>query len=167
MQSHTMPFALVAAGVIVVAGLVLLARGPSGELPPVVQRDASEAAPPSDAPVVLAVAEPIAPSSDALVAATVRELEEMSETFRNTTFLIAIRDAGFICHDLLSVYGGLNDSAAWTASCSDMLAYTVRVASAGRLHIEPMLEQLDSIGPVVAPGEPTREPVQILPRRNR
>ena len=34
----------------------------------------------------------------------------MSETFRNTTFLIAIRDSGFVCNELLGVYGGVNDS---------------------------------------------------------
>jgi hypothetical protein len=77
----------------------------------------------------------------------------MSETFRNTTFLIAIRDAGFVCNELLGVYGGVNDSATWTASCSEMLAYTVRVASHGGLGIEPVLQHLDSL-----PFAPMREP---------
>ena len=57
----------------------------------------------------------------------------MSETYRNTTFLIAIRDAGFVCRELLGVYGGVNDSTTWTATCSQMLAYTVSVANSGVL----------------------------------
>ena len=74
-----------------------------------------------------------------------RELEQMSETFRNTTFLIAIRDAGFVCNELRGVYGGVNDSTTWTASCSEMLAYTVRVASDGGLGIEPVLQHVDGV----------------------
>src|SRR5688572_19923969 len=116
MQSQTMPRALAAGAVIVAAGLVLVARGPSGELSPVVHSNADQAAVPSDAPVVLPVAEPVSPSTDALVTAKVRELEELSETFRNTTFLIAIRDSGFVCIELLRVYGGLDESGKWTAT---------------------------------------------------
>ena len=164
MQSQTMPRAIAAGAVIVAAGLVLLARGPGGELTRVVQSDASEGAAPNDAPVVLAVAEPVAPSNDALVAAKVRELEEMSETFRNTTFLIAIRDAGFVCIELLRVYGGLDDSGKWTATCSEMLSYTVSVAGSGTLHVEPMLQYFDGTGPaVLRESESGREP-QLLPQ---
>jgi hypothetical protein len=86
----------------------------------------------------------------------------MSETFRNTTFLIAIRDAGFVCRELLHVYGGVNSSATWTASCSDMLAYTVRVAASGALAVEPMLQYLDA-RPGAPPVDP--QPRERLPPR--
>ena len=82
----------------------------------------------------------------------------MSETFRNTTFLIAIRDSGFVCNELLRVYGGVNDSTTWTATCSEMLAYTVSVASTGALHVEPMLQHLDQVGPAVTPTRARRRP---------
>ena len=165
MQSQTMPRAVAAGTVIVAAALVLLARAPNGERPPVVvQPDVREAAGPSDAPVALAAAEPVAPPSDALVAAKVRELEAMSETFRNTTFVIAIRDAGYVCNELLRVYGGIDDSGKWTASCSEMLSYTVAVMADGGLHVEPMLQYFDGNGPAVPqePG-PMRPPLLLPP----
>jgi hypothetical protein len=113
-----------------------------------------------------ALLSPTDESSESPATATLRELDAMSETFRNTTFLIAIRDAGFLCAELLGVYGGVNDSATWTASCSQMLAYTVRVADDGALGIEPLLEHMDSL-----PFAPTRQPEsEILlppPQRQR
>ena len=87
----------------------------------------------------------------------------MSETFRNTTFLIAIRDAGFVCNELLGVYGGVNDSTTWTATCSEMLAYTVGVASYGALHVEPMLQHLDGDSRRARPREPGGE--SVLPQQ--
>jgi hypothetical protein len=94
-----------------------------------------------------------------------RELEAMSETFRNTTFLIAIRDAGFACNELLRVYGGLDDSAKWTATCSEMLSYTVGVATNGTLHVEPMLQYFDGLGrqPIQQFNDPALPP-QPLPQ---
>ncbi len=76
--------------------------------------------------------------------AKLEELRAMSETFRNTTFLIAIRDSGYLCSELVSVYGGIGDSTTWTAACREMLAYTVRVNYAGALHVEPTLQYLDA-----------------------
>jgi hypothetical protein len=76
------------------------------------------------------------------------ELRAMSETFRNTTFLIAIRDSGYLCSELVSVYGGIGDSTTWTAACREMLAYTVRVSYAGALLVEPTAHHLDGIFPV-------------------
>jgi len=71
-------------------------------------RDAPHVAPasaprePSTAPARAAASEPAAPTHDA-ERAKLDELQAMSETFRNTTFLIAIRDSGFRCNELLSV----------------------------------------------------------------
>ena len=77
----------------------------------------------------------------------------MSETFRNTTFLIAIRDAGFVCNELLRVYGGIDASAKWMATCSEMHAYTVSVASTGTLQRRADAAVLRRVG---ADGHPSR-----------
>ena len=118
-------------------------------------RDAPHVAPagaprePSTAPEVAraAASEAAAPTTHDAERAKLEELQAMSETFRNTTFLIAIRDSGFRCNELLSVYGGLNNSHTWTATCSEMLSYTVRVASVGTLVVEPTLQYFDGLGP--------------------
>jgi hypothetical protein len=153
---------IAALAVLAAAALVVLMRVPS-ETPPVLEPVESEPAAPDDGRLQLAAVDTPATPGDALAAAKVRELEAMSETFRNTTFLIAIRDSGYVCNDLLRVYGGLNDSAAWTATCSEMLAYTVRVASAGALRVEPMLEHVDGVPWPVTRGDDS--PMPALPPR--
>lgn len=95
-------------------------------------------------PVRVASADPVA-EPPAII--TLRELRAMSETYRNTTFVIAIRDAGYVCHELLGVHGGVDSALAWTAACSDMLAYTVRVADSGSLTVEPLASYLDGVAP--------------------
>jgi hypothetical protein len=163
MRAETIPRAIAAGAVIVTAGLVLLlARGPIDEPLPAAAPVERLAVVDFDAPTPRAAIDPPASPFDAQATAKVRELEAMSETYRNTTFLIAIRDSGFICNELLRVYGGLNNSATWTATCSEMLSYTVRVASAGSLHVEPMLQHLDSV-PWSPPRESGGEPVPVLP----
>ena len=89
----------------------------------------------------------------------------MSATFRNTTFVIAIRDAGYVCNELLRVYGGIDDSGKWTATCSEMLAYTLGVMANGDLRVEPMMQYFDGTGPAVLPQEPGpgRQPQLLLP----
>jgi hypothetical protein len=81
------------------------------------------------------------------------ELRAMSETFRNTSFLIAIRDSGYLCSDLVSVYGGVGDSTTWTAACREMLAYTVRVSHIGTLLVEPTVQYLDAVPGVPLPQQ--------------
>jgi hypothetical protein len=161
MQSHTMPRALAASAVIVAAGLVLLLRSPDDDA----RIDVAESLlPPSHAaaPAPTAADEPSAPPGETPAAVKIRELEAMSETFRNTTFLIAIRDVGYVCNELLRVYGGVDDSAKWMVTCSEMLAYTVGVASDGTLHAEPFQQYFDGVGPRVieqrfdAPPQPAQ-----------
>jgi len=162
MQRLTVARVIAAAAVLAPAAYILLAGGRS-DTPPVLQP--VESGPAADAGrLQLAVVDTPAPPGDALAAARVRELEAMSETFRNTTFLIAIRDSGFVCNELLRVYGGLNESAAWTATCSEMLAYTVRVAPAGALRVEPMLEHVDGV-PWPAVRGSDDSPLPMLPPR--
>jgi hypothetical protein len=147
MQSQTISRTIAAAAAIAAAGVVLLlARGPGDEPPRVTLP--SDSLPPaqSEAPIALAPAEPAGPPANELAAAKIRELEAMSETFRNTTFLIAIRDSGFVCNELLRVYGGLDASAKWMATCSEMHAYTLSVASTGTLRVAPLLQYFDGVG---------------------
>ncbi|HXS78768.1 MAG TPA: hypothetical protein VN818_00730 [Gammaproteobacteria bacterium] len=170
MQTREIALGIAAAAVIVAGGLVLLARERSDPLLPVVQPAESEAAVPTDAPLTLAVAP--APSADAVIAAKVRELEAMSETYRNTTFVIAIRDAGYTCNELLRVYGGFEESGKWTATCSQMLAYTVGVAGNGALRVEPMNVYWDGVTrPVIQqfnePVQPLRDSIPVVPPPER
>lgn len=88
------------------------------------------------------------------------ELRAMSETFRNTTFLIAIRESGYLCNELVSVYGGVGDSTTWTAACREMLAYTVRVSHIGTLLVEPTVQYLDAVVPL--PQQPPQQLQQQL-----
>jgi hypothetical protein len=167
MQSQTMPRAVAAGAVIIAAVLVLLVRGPSIEPPPA-EPDETAAPAPSDQPVSIAVAaaEPAPPEGE-LAEAKVRELEAMSETFRNTTFLIAIRDSGFVCNELLRVYGGIDDSGKWTATCSEMLAYTVAVVGNGSLHVEPMMQYFDAPGRAPIRNDQTVSPLPPPEPRER
>lgn len=100
-------------------------------------------------PVAVDRAPPLEPAALARAA----ELQAMSETYRNTTFLTAIRGAGFVCYELGRVYGGVNDSSTWTVACEDMLAYTVRVGPAGELVVEPTAQYLDGLAPAMPRDE--------------
>jgi len=163
MRATTITSVSVTAGVIVVAGLVLLARAPSDDAPPAAHSDETLTIAVNDKRP--APADPPALMHDAPAAVKIRELEAMSETFRNTTFVIAIRDAGYVCNELLRVYGGIDDSGKWTATCSEMLAYTVAVTANGALRVDPMLQYFDGTGPAVLPQEPGpgRQPQLLLP----
>jgi hypothetical protein len=79
-------------------------------------------------------------------------LDEMSESYRNATLLIAIRDAGFVCADVVAAHN--TGGGVWTASCRDMLGYQITASVTGDLSVEPMPRYLD------APGSPPdREPL--------
>lgn len=146
MQSQTIARAIApAAAIVAIAVALLLVRGPSDELSIAFEQPRPPAEQRATAP--RAVAESAASSSDTAAVEKARELEAMSETFRNTTFLTAIRDAGFVCYELLRVFGGVDGSAKWMATCSEMHAYTVSVASTGQLHVEPTLQYFDGQWP--------------------
>jgi hypothetical protein len=150
MSTVTLARTLAIATAIAAAGISLVTREPTPHDEEQPSSRSNDTAPTQNAarPTSAAPSE----AGDNAAAARLRELNRMSETFRNTTFLIAIRDAGFVCNELLGVYGGVNDSTTWTASCNDMLAYTVRVAQNGGLGIEPVLQHLDGL-----PFTPTRD----------
>ena len=168
MHPQTLARSIAAGAVLVAAALVLVTRIPS---------DAPPAGPADESPVFPHIettaddgAERAAPTSDRAAADKLRELEAMSETFRNTTFVIAIRDAGFVCNELLRVSGGLDGSSKWMATCSETLAYTIGVADNGTLDVAPFLQYFDGLTPRVIERdfEPNSEPVlppRTLPQR--
>jgi hypothetical protein len=144
MQSQTIARAIaLAAAILAVSVALLLVLSASDELSVTLERPTPQADEPDTAPP--REVEQAAPSSDTPATAKARELEAMSETFRNTTFVTAIRDAGFVCYELLRAYGGMDGSAKWMATCSEMHAYTVSVASNGTLHVAPMLQYFDGM----------------------
>ena len=161
MHATTITRAMAATAVVVAGALVLLTRTPHDDSSPVARSDETLAIAISDTPAPSA--DPPAMAHDAPAAVKIRELEAMSETFRNTTFVIAIRDAGYVCNELLRVYGGIDDSGKWTATCSEMLAYTVGVVANGDLHVEPMMQYFDSPTPLPIQQDNSVPPPQ--PRR--
>ncbi len=167
MRSTAIPRTLAAATVLVAAAAVVLMRSRIPDNESLAATDAGDTTPTPIAPTTAETG--AADANETPAAAKLRELNALSETYRNTTFLIAIRDSGYLCPELLGVYGGVNDSATWTASCSQMLAYTVRVASSGALRIEPMLQHVDGLGPRVEqrfePDGGEVVPQELLPPR--
>ena len=146
--------AVVTLGAIALAWIALRNGEPSVELTPSLPVAASaepvrvaNAAAPTEPPAVIKL----------------RELRAMSETYRNTTFLIAIRDAGYVCHELLSVHGGFDTAIAWSAACSDMLAYTVHIASSGALAVEPLATYFDGLVPGGVNQQQPLQPGERLP----
>jgi hypothetical protein len=161
MSVITTPRTVATGFVIAAVAAVLLIGGPAGDEPPA-SLQLSRPTSVTEAPT--RVAETAAPAArDTPAAARVRELNAMSESFRNTTFLIAIRDAGFFCNELLRVYGGLDDAPKWVASCSEMFSYTVGVASDGSLRVEPMMQYFDGLTPAVPLDGERALPPQPLP----
>ncbi|HSC15843.1 MAG TPA: hypothetical protein VLI71_12035 [Gammaproteobacteria bacterium] len=152
MQAHWIASAIAVGAVIVAGGLVLLARAPGDEPPLVAPSSEPLTIAISDSPRPSAVAP--APPNDALAAAKVRELDAMSETYRNTTFVIAIRDAGYTCNQLLRVYG-IDDSGKWTVTCTELLGYTIGVNVNGALRVEPMMPYFDGVAPRIIQNDTT------------
>lgn len=163
MQAHTNPRFIAAGAVLAATALVLLTQTRNVNLPAVTELPVEIAA---DEPRATDASRAGAPAAaETIVDAKIRELEAMSETFRNTTFLIAIRERGFVCNELLRVYGGVDGAAKWMATCSEMLAYTVGVASDGAFQVEPFNQYFDGLTPRIesrdfdAPPQPA-QPIQ-------
>ncbi|HEU4616411.1 MAG TPA: hypothetical protein VFV10_00125 [Gammaproteobacteria bacterium] len=120
-------------------------------------------------------ASPAAQSSASVEAA--ETLASMSETARNTTLLIAVREAGFTCTDLVSVSEGAGESGGWRVSCSDARAYLLGVDDSRHLRVEPLYygdapaievrtpESVPAPGPIPTPipVPAPRLPVQPVP----
>lgn len=77
------------------------------------------------------------PAADTAALAMQRKIESMSPTFRETSFLIAIRKAGYECNDVTGAVGVGDAHAAWRVTCREAAAYLVSIDAAGRLDVEP------------------------------
>jgi hypothetical protein len=70
------------------------------------------------------------------------DVREMSQSFRHTSFLIAVRRAGFSCDDVVAAH----ESAAgvWLASCRDLGGYKISVDGIDTFHVEPIAHNVDA-----------------------
>jgi hypothetical protein len=83
-------------------------------------------------------------SPDAVPAREQIGLAEMSETFRNTTFLIAIRDAGFVCEDVVAAHE--SDADIWVASCRDIgSGFEIDAGDPEKLVVRPAARYIDAL----------------------
>jgi len=73
------------------------------------------------------------------------ELREMSQTFRNSTFLIAIRGSGFYCDEVVAAHETVDG--VWLATCIDKLGYTLSVRDVGQFDVRPVAHYFDSLAP--------------------
>lgn len=168
MHSQTLARGIAAGAVLLASALVLIARLPN-ETPSADSADELFTAPRIETAADGGAEANALPADPQAAEAKFRELQAMSETFRNSTFLIAIRDAGFVCNELLRVSGGLDGSSKWMATCSETMAYTIGVASNGTLDVDPFLQYLDGLAPRVIEHEfePLPEPLPDLPPQPR
>jgi hypothetical protein len=93
-------------------------------------------------PVVVAETRAPADSSASRGEQAVTELRGKSPTFRNSTFLVAIRGAGFHCDDVVSA--DESASGVWLASCADKRGYTISVLEIGGFDVRPVPHYFDS-----------------------
>jgi len=72
-----------------------------------------------------------------------RDVREMSQSFRHTSFLTAIRRAGFYCDHVVAA----NESApgVWLASCRDIGGYKISVDGIDTFHVEPIAHNVDAV----------------------
>jgi len=93
-------------------------------------------------------AEPVSGGS-AHVDTVAAELREMSQTYRHSTFLIAIRGSGFYCDDVVAAHESVNG--VWLATCVDKLGYTLSVRDVDQFDVRPVAHYFDSLAPAEVP----------------
>jgi hypothetical protein len=111
---------------------------------------------------VLAETNAVASSSTALEPA-VMDLRTMSQTFRNSTFVVAIRRAGFYCDDVVSASESADG--VWLASCAEKLGYILSVRAPEQFDVRPVAHYFDGLGPVPVERDPSLE--RLEPQRLR
>src|SRR5690606_18962118 len=68
----------------------------------------------------------------------VEALRNPSPVYRNVSLTTVIREAGYVCTDILSSAAGDDGLATWRVSCEDARAYLVSEDDAGGLRVEPI-----------------------------
>jgi hypothetical protein len=71
------------------------------------------------------------------------DIREMSQSFRHTTFLTAIRRVGFYCDDVVEAHESAEGL--WVASCRDLGGYTVSVGGVDVVRVEPIAHNVDAV----------------------
>lgn len=108
---------------------------------------------------------PAAPPAVSPASAKLAELRAMSPSVLGTTFVTAIRGAGYVCEDVTAVDQGEAGAPVWRASCPDFRAYLVGVSEQGAFTVEPTLDHWDAVAPPVVPA-PQRNPPDLLGPRD-
>lgn len=106
----------------------------------------------------------VSPSGLARDRAPSEALRQMSPSFRNSTLLIAIRDAGFYCDEVVTAQE-IGDGL-WVATCPGMLGYRLSAHERTRFDVAPIARYFDSPGPPV-PTPDRRAPAPLDPQRFR
>ncbi len=109
---------------------------------------------------------PTPASAESPANARLAELRAMSDSVLRSTFVVAIRSAGFLCEDVVGVDQGEAGAPVWRARCPDLRAYLVGVNDAGGLSVEPTLDHWDAVAPAVMPVVPPRNPLDLLGPRD-
>jgi hypothetical protein len=104
----------------------------------------------------------VADRSEAVQEATVIELRSASQTFRNSTLVVAIRRAGFYCADVVSAHESADG--VWLANCSDMLGYIVTLRAAEQFDVHPVAQYFDGVTPVPVDRDRSLEPRSLPPQ---
>lgn len=96
---------------------------------------------------------------------TLTEIAAASASFRNTTFLLAIHDAGYVCEVVAEVLEIGEQAAAWRVRCPQAFAYELSVGMAGELLVTPTPDLIDGNNPRMpfAPRIPTQVPPETPP----
>ncbi|HET8696164.1 MAG TPA: hypothetical protein VFO94_01685 [Gammaproteobacteria bacterium] len=71
----------------------------------------------------------------------------MSPTFRNATFLIAIRRSGYYCDDVVSAVESADG--AWLATCDTKGGYTIGVRGVDQFEVHPTVHYFDGVNRVI------------------
>jgi hypothetical protein len=107
---------------------------------------------------------PATPSRSERDLAWQTELRDASESFRNSTLLIAIRENGFACADVTSAEQGSDPLSGWRVTCRGALVYLVAVGASGQLVVEPipmgdgLILPFESFPPQQLPNQPLLPP---------
>jgi hypothetical protein len=146
-------------GLLLLASLTLRQRGPVEEVPSHAQPAVSVPAATRD---IAMRSDAVADRSEAVQEATPIDLRSASQTFRNSTLVVAIRRAGFFCADVVSAHESADG--VWLASCSDMLGYIVTLRAAEQFDVHPVAQYFDGVAPVPVDRDRSLEPRSLPPQ---
>lgn len=94
----------------------------------------------------------------------VAALRSPSPTYRNVSLTTVIREAGYVCIDILSSAAGDDGLGTWRVSCEDARAYLISEDGAGGLRVEPIAYfEVPVRQPLEMIHEPLNTPPRLLP----